>query len=398
MMATASNLVSTDLRWPSKRLESWKYTDMSRFSAALGDALSIADPTALSDDSAAQNLIRQSLLNSDDDQRLVWLDGIFQAELSTSNLGVELLNDVTLSAGPLNDSELSAIVPDAATHQYRIQITDQNKNTPLQLLFCHSDQADVVSQCRLQIQLHANTQATVIEEHVGGRAGLAIQQIEWDLHAGAKLHHNRIQRANPSLLLLAAQKLTLATQASAQQTLIEWGSRLSRLHSQINLAGEHASAEYHALSGLRQRQHVDHQVEVRHEAPHCRSLLRARGIVDDSARQVFNGKVYVARGAQKTDSDQLLRNLLLSDKAEVDAKPELEIYADDVRCAHGSTVGRLDEAALFYLRSRGLDQTTARRLLMLSFAESVLSELKHEELHAGVLQAFAEHMSLQNAI
>jgi Fe-S cluster assembly protein SufD len=158
------------------------------------------------------------------------------------------------------------------------------------------------------------------------------------------------------------------------------GSRLSRTNIYTLLDGEGCGATLNGLYMVDGDQHVDHQTRITHAQPNCFSREVYKGILDGSSHGVFNGKVYVHPVAQKTDGKQSNNNLLLSEKARVDTKPQLEIFADDVKCTHGATVGRIDEVALFYMKSRGLNARTARELLTYAFAAEVLEEIELEEL------------------
>ncbi|MGJ8670197.1 MAG: Fe-S cluster assembly protein SufD [Oceanococcus sp.] len=371
------------LEWKARRPESWKYTDVKRLSQQLAADLECSP--------AAQDSLLAAPPFSLNGLSAIWLDGVLIEH--SPELKITTLPALENSDFGVLPSELSP----AAHQAYQLVLNAEHQEQQIHLQFVYSDQRDALSRAQINIQVDAGVSVQLVEEHRGGRQGLSLSQLTLDLAENSKLQHVRLQHAASTHFLIAEQTAVLASNAELQQVHIDWGARLSRLASRLDLAASHAKLSYHALSGLTGRQHCDHQVEVRHLSPDCTSQLRARGILDDSSRQVFNGKVYVARGAQKTDSDQLLRNLLLSDKAEVDAKPELEIYADDVKCAHGSTVGRLDDAALFYMRSRGVDKLTARRLLMLSFAEHILGEIPHEELANYARQSFADHLSLQTS-
>lgn len=372
---------------PTRRVENWKYTDLARHFARPDAQSFLLSPGDASDHAAIDALLSTSQYKPDDN-RLVFVDGQFSAEHSSAKLSLEPLPDAHtgLAAQMLWQ-------PGAAAH--RIELHADSK-TPLHLVFVYRRDDAYLHQTQLEISLGSNQQLALIEEHLGGDAGLALNSCRYRLAENSQLKLTRLQHADPAFSLIQEQQSTLASGASLQQTHIEWGSRLSRLDAKISLNGHNASCDYHALSGLTGHQQVDHQTVIEHQSPQARSHIRARGIVDGQGRNIFSGKILVARDAQGTDSDQLLRNLLLSDKAEVDAKPELEIYADDVRCAHGSTVGRLDDNALFYLRSRGLDHSHARRLLMLSFAESVLRQITNEELHHRVQHDFADHLHLRS--
>lgn len=381
-MSAALDLTALNL--PDRRQEAWKYTDLSRLAASWPPLEMDGTPT----EAAAPDA--RSLVN-DDQPRLVFIDGHYSRELSTSSLTPE---PVAISANWPQPGlqSLAEAAADRAGH-WQIKV-EQSPDQPLHLLFVASGQTDPLSRVEISLELAAGVRADLVEEHLGGRQGLALVSIDAQLAPSAELNWTRLQHLADGHKLLASQRTTLASQARCRQVNLDWGGQLARLDASLHLRGEAAELEYHALSGIRARQHVDHQVLVSHDAPRGHSLMRARGIIADSARQVFNGKVLVARGAQKTDSDQLLRNLLLSDKAEVDAKPELEIYADDVRCAHGSTVGRLDDTALFYLRSRGISVAEARRLLLLSFAAEILGQIADETLRQRAANAIADHLSL----
>ena len=381
-MSAALDLAALNL--PDRRQEAWKYTDLSRLAAGWPQLETEAPPPAESTDLLARSLVA-------DQTRLVFIDGQFSIELSSPGLGLESFAIGTSWPQPGLQS-LADAAADRAGH-WRLKL-EKSPEQALHLVFLASGQADSLSRVELSLELAAGVQADLIEEHLGGCQGLALVSIDAQLGEAAQLNWTRLQHLADGHKLLASQRTTLASQARCRQVNLDWGGQLARLDANLHLSGEAAELEYHALSGIGARQHVDHQVLVSHDAPRGRSLMRARGIIADAARQVFNGKVLVARGAQKTDSDQLLRNLLLSDKAEVDAKPELEIYADDVRCAHGSTVGRLDETSLFYLRSRGISLAEARRLLLLSFAAEILGQIADPALRQRAANAIADHLSL----
>jgi Fe-S cluster assembly protein SufD len=158
------------------------------------------------------------------------------------------------------------------------------------------------------------------------------------------------------------------------------GALQNRVETRIALVGEGADANLHTIQLTGHAKHTDSTTIISHDVPHCTSNQHCRIIVDDQAKATFQGKTIVAQDAQKTDSKQLNKNLLLSRKAEVNSKPELEIYADDVACSHGSTSGAIDEEALFYLRSRGVPQGQAQDLLVLAFLAEAIEEIEDEQI------------------
>ena len=170
------------------------------------------------------------------------------------------------------------------------------------------------------------------------------------------------------------------------------GAALARNEIHTELDGEGSFARLMGLSVLTGQQHVDNQLRVDHRAPHGSSHQVFKGILGGASRAVFNGLIHVHKGAQKTDAKQTNRNLLLSDAALVHSNPQLEIFADDVRCTHGSTVGELDESALFYLRSRGLSERAARELLLRGFANEVLDAVRLEPVRKHLETAVADGM------
>ena len=168
---------------------------------------------------------------------------------------------------------------------------------------------------------------------------------------------------------------------------VEIGGILSRTDLVVNLHGEGASCDLNGLFVLGGRQHVDHHTRIDHKAPHCTSRELYRTVLDGRSHGVFNGKVMVHEGAIKTDSNMSNGNILLSKHAEIDTKPELEIYNDDVKCAHGATIGQLDDKQLFYLRSRGISQEAAQELLTFAFADEVLVAMSNQAVRSYVEKA-----------
>jgi Fe-S cluster assembly protein SufD len=226
---------------------------------------------------------------------------------------------------------------------------------------------------RHRIELAANAQAVVVFQFTG-RAGarLGTQVIDVALAAGARLDLYRVQDEQEGATLLSRIDASLDRDSRLHAVAVDCGSGLVRHDFNVSLAGPGAEVE---LSGLYQPApgaHLDNQTRIIHAAPHCRSRERFKGIVEARAKAIYVGKVVVKPGAQKADSEQHVANLLLSKKAEVNAKPELEIYADDVKCAHGATVGQLDDTALEYLRSRGIEAAAARAMLLRAFGTEVL--------------------------
>jgi Fe-S cluster assembly protein SufD len=248
---------------------------------------------------------------------------------------------------------------------------------------------------RLLVVADALSQITIIESFastgsLGGSAYLTNSVAEIDVGNGARVDHYKIQRESTDAYHVGTTQVRQGRDSMYHSFSYAAGAALSRTNVYTQLAGENAETRLNGLYLIDGTQHADHQTFVEHLAPSCASRELYKGILDGSSHGVFNGKVYVDPIAQKTDGKQTNHALLLSDQARVDTKPQLEIFADDVKCTHGATVGRLDEGALFYMKSRGIGAEYARALLTYAFAAEVLETIEVDALREGLeAQAFA---------
>lgn len=230
----------------------------------------------------------------------------------------------------------------------------------------------------LIIRAGRHSRCTIVEQYVsvGDLESFTNSVATLDLEAGAEVRHYRLQQEASRGFHIGHASACVRDHGRYCVHDFSLGSSLSRLKLAVYLEQPGAHAELHGLIAPMGAQHLDTHTRIEHIAPHTTSEEEYRGIADGRGRGVFNGKVLVHPGAQKTDARQSTRNLLLSANAEIDAKPELEIYANDVKCSHGATTGQLDATALFYLRSRGLSEAQARVLLIHAFAQSVLTSVE----------------------
>jgi Fe-S cluster assembly protein SufD len=212
---------------------------------------------------------------------------------------------------------------------------------------------------------------------------------EVDVGNSAVLDHVKVQAEGPGAFHLAVTRARVADDGAYNGFALALGARLSRAEAWVDLNGCHGSCRLAGAYLLRDRQHCDNTTVIEHRVPHttCREVFR--GVLDDGARAVFQGRIVVKREAQHADGQQSSKALLLSDQSEVDQKPELEIYADAVKCSHGATAGQIDGNALFYLRSRGIPEVEARRLLIESFLEDALEQIGPEDLRAAMRSEIA---------
>ncbi len=239
-------------------------------------------------------------------------------------------------------------------------------------------------QPRLKIVLEDGARVTVVERHTGQGAYWKNMGTEIVLGAGARLDHVRIQDDSIDAVQTNMAHVRMGRDSVLNSFSLNVGGKLTRHDIHVVIEDTGVECSLNGVNLLRGSQHGDTTILMEHSAPHCVSNQFYRSVLDDAARGVFQGKVHVHKKAQKTDGYQLSNALLLSPKAEMDTKPELEIYADDVKCSHGATTGALDEEPLFYLRSRGLTEGAARLLLVQAFVNEVVDKIVDNDVRAEV--------------
>jgi Fe-S cluster assembly protein SufD len=234
---------------------------------------------------------------------------------------------------------------------------------------------------RVLIVLGRGSQATVVEDFGGHRVQYAVNSVtEIVLEEGAHLDHYKVQEESPLAYHLACTQADLARDSRFSTHYVGLGGVLVRNEVRVRFSGEGGEATVNGLYRASGTQHVDNHTVIDHAKPHCASHELYKGILDGKARGVFNGKIFVRQDAQKTDAKQTNQTLLLSDDATINTKPQLEIFADDVKCTHGATVGQLDEVQLFYLRARGIGLEEARAMLTFAFANDIIGRIKIADL------------------
>jgi Fe-S cluster assembly protein SufD len=383
---------------PTTRHEDWKYTDLPRALAPWWPRLSVP---AAGDGVLDAGVLDALRLNDLDVQQLVFVDGHFHPGLSDAPLA----DDAGLYVGPI--APLLAAPPpwlsldagEADTPLYHglnaangALFTDglavhvppgQMLPRPVQAIFLA--RSGQVVHLRNHIHLGAEARATVIEQyasiqvagHEEGGLDNALSHVH--LADGAELTHYRLQQHGVHHVHLGRVQVEQQGGRYASHA-VNLGGHLCRLDIVTALQQEDASCELIGLYMTGGLQHTDCHTRIDHRAPACISREFFKGVLDGHSHAVFNGKIVVHPEAQKTDSAQSNANLVLSRQAEIDTKPELEIYADDVKCAHGATVGQLDANQLFYLRSRGFSEGAARQTLTVAFADEVLARMPHPQI------------------
>ncbi|MEM8815012.1 MAG: Fe-S cluster assembly protein SufD [Pseudomonadota bacterium] len=359
---------------PSTRHEDWKYTDLSGV-ARISDAW-LANPAAPISTTAADSLLAALV----DDGEVDWLL-LRNGNIETA--GVKELAGVTVSRlsdgahKPELTTPLAALNAALISDGLVIDI-ESTPERPLGLLFL-DDAADSpgLSQTRVDIRIAAEASAELIEYHAsfGDNEHYGNAVLTLEVAAAATVRHLRVQNRSRAHSQTQRLDVRLARDARFLSASFDLGGKLTRNDLDVDLVEAGAHAEFRGLYLSGDGQHMDNHARVDHRVGPASSRQEYRGILFGRARAVWNGKAVVHEGADGTDAEQANHNLLLSEHAEIDTKPELEIYAEDVRCSHGTTVGQLDEKALFYLRSRGLAADDARRLLVRAFAAETLQSV-----------------------
>jgi Fe-S cluster assembly protein SufD len=391
------------LGFPTMKDEDWHFTSV----APIADRVfHPASPVSISRESMSE--LGLPALGG---QSLVFVNGFFSAELSSPEserviAGVTIQNLAAAlrdEPGVRNEIGLAATSTSSAftalnTAFFRdgalIRIGANATAGPIHLIFVAAGNDGMVTHPRNIIVAGNHSQATIVESYVAadGSSYVTNAVTEVILGDGARVSHYKLQSEGTSAFHVGTIQARQPRNSYYESFSFATGADLSRTNVYTVLEGDAAECVLNGLYLADGTQHMDHQTYVEHVAPNCPSHELYKGILDGRSHGVFNGKVYVHPEAQKTDGKQSNNNLLLSDHARVDTKPQLEIFADDVKCTHGATVGRLDETALFYLRSRGLSNTVARKLLTYAFAADVLERLSlaplKDALEARVLERF----------
>ncbi len=387
--------------FPTRKDEDWRYTDLKPILRGDFDPR----PSAWNESRRPQVLDQLADLELDPEApRLVFVDGqrLTDARLSAIPPGVDIYDQDQAwdRIGALQTHEqfrsypLSALNTAFASSCTLIRVgANIDVDETLHLIFLGGASADRAAQARTLIDLGRGSRLRVVQ-HFASRdgAGWTNSVTQITQAAGSELTLYRLQEHGDEHIHTELSHARLARDARVNLGYVDLGGRLVRNDLTIDLAEPGAACDIFGVFLAAQGQHVDNHTRIDHSAPHTTSNEAFRGIVGDRGRGVFNGKVVVHRGAQGTDAQQSSDNLLLSERGEVDTKPELEIYTDDVKCAHGATVGELDTEQLFYLRSRGIDEKTARGLLIFAFANDLLRRIDIPELRKRVVSAVAGNL------
>ncbi|SDP45373.1 Fe-S cluster assembly protein SufD [Afipia sp. GAS231] len=385
---------------PNRRMEDWKYTDLR---ALMREVLPLAPaPDAAALKRAAAALKLQAVRGA---RRLVLVDGVFAPRLSDlvgleKGLAIRTLREV-LEAGDAAlqaqlfslDSANPMVALNSAMMTDGVVIEIANGvvlTQPLQIVHIATGALPVAMFTRSMLRLGKDAAATLVESYIaadGAKAYQAHDSLVVAISDNSRLDHVRLVEDSREAVNISSALLTLGAHAHFNTFGMASGAGVSRYQATIAFAGEGSKVETNGVNLLNGKQHADTTLFMDHAVPHCSSREIFRAVVDDSGHSVFQGRIIVRPHAQKTDAKMMTRALLLSDDAEADNKPELEIFADDVTCGHGATTGALDESLLFYLRARGLSEKEAQALLIQAFVGEAIESIVNDDLRELAITA-----------
>ena len=385
---------------PHRRIEDWKYTDLRMMMREILPPAAEPDAAALKRAGAALKLHAIAGV-----RRLVLVDGVFAPKLSETDnlergLRVRTLREVLETGDTALHAQLFA--PDSSdsmvalnsammTDGLVIEVADGAVLTqPLHIVHIAGGASPAAIFTRSMLRIGGTVHATLVESYIPADGANAYQVHDSLIVAigdGARLDHVRLIEDGREAFNISSSVVTLGANAHFNTFGMTSGSNVSRYQTVIAFAGEGSRVETNGVNLLNGRQHADTTLFLDHAVPNCASREIFRSVVDDRGHSVFQGRIIVRPKAQKTDAKMMTRALLLSDEAEADNKPELEIFADDVTCGHGATTGALDESLLFYLRARGLSEKEAQALLIQAFVGEAIELIANDALRELAISA-----------
>ena len=395
-----------ELGFPTLRHEDWRYTNVARIAkTAFRSAVDCG--VDLDERAIAAETFPESQFH-----RLVFVNGVFVGDLSSQQdlpKGVQIASLAeTLGKNPSSIKAHLARYASYEDHAFTALNTALMEDgafvyvakgvvveQPIHLLYIMTPGAEpMVAHPRSLIVAEEASQLTVVESYVGLGEGVYFTNAvtEISVGEGAVVDHYKVQRESTQAYHVSTTQLYQRRSSTASSHTVSIGSEIARNDINAVLDGQGCDCTLNGLYVPAGTQHVDNHLRVEHRLPNGDSREHFKGILDDSARGVFTGRIIVHKDAQKTDAKQTNMNLLLSDSTSVDTKPQLEILADDVKCTHGATIGQLDDDALFYLMARGISAEAARSLLVFAFANESIEKIKPRPVRAQVQQIILERL------
>lgn len=392
--------------FPSRKDEDWKYTSLK---SILKEDYSIFPKK---EDAIEYKDVKKYFIHDIDAYTIVFIDGIYSSHLSQTTH--DKIDACLMSSAltkdkykPVIEKYFNKIAPKNSLNSLNTAFSREGafinipKNTvadkPIQILnFSTGNESALMLQPRNLVVVGENAHVQIIERHQSLTDNAVLTNAVTEIYADkrAMVDYYKIQNDHANASLIDNTYVEQQGESNCSVHTFSFGGKLTRNNLQFFQKGEHIDSTMKGVTIIEDKQHVDHNTLVHHIEPNCESHQDYKGIYDHKSVGVFNGKVLVEKEAQKTNAFQSNNNILVSDKATINSKPQLEIFADDVACSHGCTIGQLDEDAMFYLKSRGIPAKEARALLMYAFANNVLSSVKIPELQKRVNKLIANKLNV----
>ena len=393
--------------FPSKKEEAWKYTSLNSLQKIDFSIFPKRENTIEYKD------VKKYFIHEIDTYKIVFIDGVYSSHLSeTTHDGVDIclmssaltkpmykqIIDVYFNKVASKDESLTTLNTAFSREGAYIYIP-KNKmpKKPVEILhLATGNEASLMLQPRNLIIVEENAEVQIIERHQSLNSNDVLTNSVTEIFAAesAIIDYYKIQNDTSNASLIDNTYVDQKSKSHVKVHTFSFGGKLTRNNLNFYQNGEYMDSTMKGVTILGEKQHVDHHTLVHHIQPNCESHQDYKGIYSDSSTGVFNGKIIVDKIAQKTNAFQQNNNILISDKATINTKPQLEIFADDVKCSHGCTIGQLDEDALFYLQSRGIPKKEARALLMYAFANNVLESVRIPELKTRINKLIAKKLGV----
>jgi len=392
--------------FPTKKEEAWKYTSLN---SILKHDYSVFPKQ---ENALEYNTIKKYFIHDIDSYKIVFIDGKYSSHLSqTTHDGM----DICLMSAALSKPKYRILIENyfnkiaakdsltslntAFSSEGAYIHIPKNKlvQKPIQIIhFSTGQEASLMLQPRNLILVDENSHVQIIERHQSLTDNPILTNSVTEVFANKRaiVDYYKIQNDNENASLIDNTFINQKQESLASVHTFSFGGNLTRNNLNFFQNGERIDSTLKGVTIIGNKQHVDHNTLVHHIQPNCESHQDYKGIFGDSATGVFNGKVIVNKEAQKTNAYQANNNILISDKASINTKPQLEIFADDVKCSHGCTIGQLDESAMFYMRSRGIPEKEAKALLMYAFSNNVLSSVKIPEIKQRITKIIATKLGV----
>ena len=393
--------------FPTKKHEAWKYTSLNSLQK-IDFSIFPKEENALE-----YRDVKKYFIHEIDTYKIVFIDGIYSSYLSeTTHDGVDICLMSSALSKPMYKPVIDVYFNKVASQEESLTTLNtafsregayiyipKNKmpKKPVEIVhFATGNEASLMLQPRNLIVVEENAELQVIERHQSLTSNEVLTNSVTEIFAArdAIVDYYKIQNDAPTANLIDNTYIDQKDKSVVKVHSFCFGGKLTRNNLNFYQNGEHIDSTMKGVTILGDKQHVDHHTLVHHKQPNCESHQDYKGIYGENSTGVFNGKIVVDKIAQKTDAFQQNNNILVSDKATINSKPQLEIFADDVKCSHGCTIGQLDEEALFYLQTRGIPQKEARALLMYAFANNVLASVRIPELKARINKLIAKKLGV----